>query len=222
MLPRERLTSDLQSFLAQPVWQDQLLLDLLARHEATPETFLYRMSQLLPGVFDLDRLFYLRFTRELPNGRIRLTKELNLTKELVPYGLGLREHYCRRWLPLQQLVAASPQDHAGDRERKIGVQKIRFMGSGSEFLMISLSRPMSLSVARHSAMAIGFRLDPDQPDRICFSGDPAIPFVEVNETCERCPLPDAQCSERAAPPVMHRQLADQQAREEALGRLLAD
>ncbi len=222
MLPREDLIADLQSFLAQPTWQDQLLLDLLTKHRATPEMFLYRMSQLLPGEFDLEKLFYLRFTNDQSDNEIRLTKELNLTDDLVPYGLGLREHYCRRWLPLQQLIATSQRTDSEGQVPRIGIQKIRFMGSGNEFLMISLARHMSLSGARQSAMTIGFGLDPAQRRLIQFADDSAIPAVEVNETCERCPLPNSECSLRAAPPVMYQKLASQQAREAALGDLLAD
>lgn len=226
-LPQDRLKADLGHFLAQPVWHDKLLGDLLDKHQATPEMFLYRMSQLLPGEFGIGRLFYLRFTRDLRSGETRLTKELNLTDELVPYGLGLNEHYCRRWLPLQQLenppaAAGAEADGTPVGTPRIGIQRARFIDSGHRFLMISVARPLALSGAKLSAMTIGFRLDADQRHRIGFADDPAIPAMDVNETCERCPLAPDQCAERGAPPVVHEQHLRQQEREAALQRFLAE
>jgi len=220
LLPRGRVAPDLQAFLDQPAWREADLRDLLQRHRATPEMFLYRMSQLLPGHFGLGQLFYLRFTREVATDTITLTKELNLTDDLVPYGLGLREHYCRRWLPLQQLIRRAPAALRARREPVIGAQKVHFLESGNDYLLVSMARPLALTDERQSAMTIGFSLAGAQGERLGFAADPAIAFVDVNETCERCALPAEACAERVAPPVIHERTQGQLAREAALRRLL--
>ena len=219
LLPRETLVPSLEMFLKSEKWSEETLRYLLNAHRATPEMFLYRMSQLLPGHFGLDQLFYLRFTRDVASGEVHLTKELNLTDELVPYGLGLREHYCRRWLPMQQLLQPAPAELKKNREPVIGGQRVRFLQSSREFLLVSMARPLSLTDARQSAMTIGFALDGDKATALGFATDPAIPFSEVHETCERCPLSREQCADRVVGPVIFEQQEAQRSREEALRRL---
>jgi hypothetical protein len=53
-----------------------------------------------------------------------------------------------------------------------------------------------------------------------FASDPAIPEGLLNETCERCPLSDAECSERAAPPTRWLQEKSARERERELEALL--
>ena len=219
LLPRDRLRPDLEALLGRATWSAEAVRELLHRHQATPEMFLYRMSQLLPGLFGLGRLFYLRFTRDVATDQITLTKELNLTGDLVPYGLGLREHYCRRWLPLQQLIQPAPAALRARREPVIGLQQVRFLESGNDYLLLSMARPLSLTDARQSAMTLGFGLDSAQRSRLGFAGDPDLGTVDVNETCERCALPPEACAERVAPPLVHDRASRQQDREDALRRL---
>ncbi len=197
LLPQERLVPDLADLPgASRPGTPALLGDLLAAHQATPEMFLYRMSQLLPGRFGLGRLFYLRFTRDLRNDRgDPLTKELNLTDELVPYGLGLSEHYCRRWLPLQQLARPEPRGAAAAPTPAHRHPAARFLESGSEFLMISMARPLSLS--RPQALGHDHRPRAGRRAarrRIDFADDPAIPRPGVTRPASAVP-----CRRTSAP-----------------------
>ncbi len=103
LIPQDPFAENLRSFFAAQKWNVQTFMELLSQHQATPEMLLYRMSQILPGVFNQNSLFYQRFTNSEDRLTVNLTKELNMTETLVPYGLGIREHYCRRWLPLRLL-----------------------------------------------------------------------------------------------------------------------
>ena len=84
-------------------WDGEAILKLLKRYEVTPETFLHRLSQILPGLFQIAELHYLRFEHMIGKNDIQLTKELNMPRTLVPSGVRLNEHYCRRWLPVSLL-----------------------------------------------------------------------------------------------------------------------
>jgi hypothetical protein len=55
-----------------------------------------------------------------------------------------------------------------------------------------------------------------------FWDDPAIPRVNVNETCERCGLAEEQCRDRVAPPAIYRQQQEQKTRETVLQRLMRE
>jgi predicted transcriptional regulator len=190
LIPQEPIAKNLRRFFSEKEWNAKAFMKLLSKHQATPEMLLYRMSQILPGVFGLNSIFYLRFTNSEDRLTVNLTKELNMTETLVPYGLGLREHYCRRWLPLRLLKEV--------RHNIIpltaGAQRIHFVQSGTRFLLLSMARPLSLAKNRESAIAIGFKIDAKTAGQVSFIGDPGIDEEEVGETCERCPLTD--CSER--------------------------
>jgi XRE family transcriptional regulator, fatty acid utilization regulator len=190
MMPRDLFAQDLEDFFNQSKWNDKAFVDLLDQNQATPEMLLYRMSQVLPGLFGLDSIFYMRFTNSEDRMSVKLTKELNMTETLVPYGLGINEHYCRRWLPLRLLKKL----RRNLLPITAGAQKIQFAKNGSNFLLLSIARPLSLAKERESAIAIGFKIDKKSQSIIKFLDDPVIIEEKVGETCERCLLTD--CSER--------------------------
>ncbi len=190
LMQQDRFAKDLKQLFEKDQWDGDSFAELLEIHHATPEMLLYRMSQVLPGVFGVAAIFYLRFTNSDDRLSVRLTKELNMTGTLVPYGLGVKEHYCRRWLPLRLLKKLRHDSVTVTT----GVQKIEFVQSGAKFLLLSMARPLSLSRERESAITIGFKIDQKALSFIKFLGDPSISEERVGETCERCPLTD--CSER--------------------------
>lgn len=190
LINRQSLTTDISEIFNQKKWDARAFTKLLDTHAATPEMLLYRMSQILPGSFSLHSLFYTRFTNSEDRLRVKLTKELNMTGTLVPYGLGLREHYCRRWLPMRLLQKL----RRNGLSLTTGAQIIHFAQSGARFLLLSMARPLSLKAARESAIAIGVKIDAQTEKHIHFLSDPNIDEEVVGETCERCPLRD--CSER--------------------------
>lgn len=184
LIAQQRFGDDLKKFFARKTWSSTALTDLLARHQATPEMLFHRMSQLLPGKFNLPSLFYMRFTNSRDRLSVNLTKELNMTDTLISYGLGISEHYCRRWLPLR-LLKEVRQNHLS---LSAGIQKIHFVNSGSRFLLIGMARPLSLASDRGSTIAIGLKIDKKSEALIKFLNDPVIEEEDVGETCERCPL----------------------------------
>ncbi len=210
LLPRQALVKDLEAFISLPLFDNKRFLQLMDDYNATPEMFLYRLSQLLPGVFDLKDLFYLRFTYNKEHDEFALSKELNMTQMLVPYGIGLNEHYCRRWLPVKllQQIIKNPGD------RLCGIQRVRFVDEGTELVMISIARPLQLSPGKHSAMTIGFLLNEKARRLFGFLEDPDIPFSEVGETCERCQI--SNCEERVALPRILEQRQKLKRQEQAL------
>jgi len=128
---------------------------------------------------------------------------LNMNQLLVPSGIGLFEHYCRRWLSvklLQESVAISMSRSA--EEMPIGVQLSEFLESQDLFLSIGFARQLVLSPDIYSSVVVGFRVDSNLKHTIRFMEDPAIPRIIISETCERCPLLENQCQMRAAAPTI--------------------
>jgi hypothetical protein len=160
----------------------------------------------------LEKLFFLRFHKRADTEGVGLTKVFNLSGVQVPYGQSLKEHYCRRW-PGVDLLISDSENHL------IEVQRSRFLDQDAEFFVLGLGRSLALDPAARSSVSIGLLVD-DSFKRVArFWNDPAIQQVDVNVTCERCPLSQHECTDRVAPPEIIRQQKRQRAREAALAEL---
>ncbi len=223
LINKELLHNDLKRFFQNERWDGENFLALMRRYDATPEMFLYRLSQLIPKLFGLEEIYFLRFNNEAGRDIYRLTKELNMSRVQVPHGIGLNEHYCRRWLSISLLKElAERQKHGRHDDTIIAAQRSRFIESNAELFTITLARPLALTEGANSSMSLGFLINNEFKKTVRFWNDPEIPGVDVNETCERCGLSHTECSERVAPPEIYKQEQNQKIREEVLGRLMAD
>ena len=214
LMPRERVLEDLQALFDLPAWQGEQLLALLRAYDVTPETLLYRFSELVPTFFQL-RVHFLRFSEV--NGSYRLYKHLNMNELSLPAGFHLPEHYCRRWLTVRIIRELARTGLDGPI---VGIQRSRFLESQKEFLCLGFARRDNLPPYLYTSVILGLRVDEELLRRVRFASDPAIPQGLLNETCERCPLPAEQCSERAAPPTRWQQEQAVEARQRALQALL--
>lgn len=202
LMPRANFLDDLQAFFATKTWDQQHLLDMLAKYNVTPEMLLYRMSELVPQFFGV-KLHFLRFHHAAGSSEYQLIKQLNMNRLLVPSGIGLAEHYCRRWLSvrlLREISAMGPLQNVEDMP--VGIQRSEFLDSRDQFLCIGFARQLVLSPDIYSSVLIGFRVDADLRNTIQFLDDPAIPRELIGETCERCLLTPDQCHLRAAEPTI--------------------
>jgi transcriptional regulator with XRE-family HTH domain len=219
LMPRRRLLADLESFFDLSVWNPEPFSAMLSDYDVTPEMLLYRFSELIPEAFGL-KLHFLRFHHALHTDNYQLVRHLNMNQLLVPSGIGLFEHHCRRWLSIR-LIAESGFE-AGNQAADplpVGIQLSEFLGSGDRFLCLGFGRRMVLSPGVWSSVVIGFRVDADLQRTVRFLDDPAIPRDIINETCERCPLRPDQCAVRAAPPLVLDARRQQTSRRLALSQL---
>lgn len=208
LIDRDALGARLRDLFSRRQWQPQALLDCLDRFVATPEMFLHRLTELVPELFGLREIFFVRFHRRHEARRFRLTKVFNLSRVAVPHGASPSEHYCRRWPGLTLLdemadaAAAHPENEpppASETAPRVRAQRSRFVDEGEEFFVISMARPLVLSDRDFSAVSIGFLVDETFRRTVRFWDDPSIPRLDVSLTCERCPLTPEECAQRAAP-----------------------
>ena len=212
LMDRASLGGELKSLFSRSTWDSQSLLEIMARYRATPEMFLYRLTELVPQLFGLEKLFFLRFHKQAETEGVGLTKVFNLSGVPVPYGLGLKEHYCRRWPGVRLLSTESSN-------LPVEVQRSRFLNQDAEFFVLTMGRPLALDPLARSTVSIGLLLDERCKRTLRFWNDPAIEQVEVNLTCERCPFDEEDCKDRVALPTMIRQQAEQRRMEAALAEL---
>jgi hypothetical protein len=219
LMPRPAILADLQEFFQLNTWSPYRLLSMLEKYDVTPEMLLYRFCELIPQFFGI-KLHFLRFQNA--GDDYKLVKQLNMNNLLLPSGIGLHEHYCRRWLAMR-LLKELAAIHTGEMGAAplVGAQISEFLESHERFLSFGFARPLVLSANVGSSVIVGFRVDADLKQIIRFVEDPAIPVVIINETCERCPLVGEQCTVRGAEPVILREEKTKAERKIALGQLMA-
>jgi XRE family transcriptional regulator, fatty acid utilization regulator len=223
LIQRELLQKELSEFFRNQRWNADAFLSMLHRFGTTPEMFGYRLSQLLPKLFGLQEMFYLRFFHTAGTSDFQLTKELNMSRTLAPYGIGLNEHYCRRWLAIRLLKELAKKQKSGSKDQLLaGAQRMRFLESDAEYFVITMARPLVLTEKTNSSITLGFLLNDAFRDTVRFWDDPAIPRVLVHETCERCGLTEAECQDRVAPPVLYQKEQIHKTREKVLQQLIHD
>lgn len=221
LMPRSPMLADIQALFDLRTWQPDYLLGMLNKYDVTPEMLLYRFSELIPQFFGI-RLHFLRFHGD--DHRYRLVKQLNMNRLLLPSGIALYEHFCRRWLTVRLLRELQASNHREGFEEQphVGAQISEFHETQDRFLCLGFARPLVLSPEVDSSVIVGFRVDDNLRRDIRFVNDPALPSVIINETCERCPLTAEQCTVRAVPPTVLEAEAKRVQRREALNLLMAE
>lgn len=223
LLDRQALRGDLETFFARPRFRSADLLTLLKGYEVTAELFFHRLSELVPHFFGLQQIFFLRLSQGGPRETPRLTKYLNLSTSSVPHKVGAGEHYCTRWPSLRALDALFAKAAVGGQSRArppaVTIGRSHFVSQDTQFLSFAVARPLALHPEGASSVELGFLDDARLRDVVKFAADPSIARDEVGLTCERCPLPRAECADRRSPAVLWRQESDLDAKRRALQEL---
>lgn len=225
LIDRDGLLDDLREVFKQPKWDDAMLRTRIARYNATPEMFYYRLTELIPHFFGLDEIFFMRFHNTAGSPDFHLTKLLNMSQVPVPHGIGLREHYCQRWPALRLLKRLAGEQRRGEADKapeqtpRIRAQRSYYLDDDAEFFVLSTARPLALQPNTNSCVSLGFLMNDTFKENVRFWNDPSIPRSDVNLTCERCPLTAEQCTDRVAPPSIYESEREQARKEDALDRL---
>ena len=142
-MPEHRVADDFRDLFSMTTWQPARLQRMLDDYDVTPETLLYRFSELVPRHFDL-KVHFLRFNES--NGVYRVHKHLNMNELSLPTGFDLREHYCRRWLTVRLLRELSSETAAWPREPSTDPSRIQFSSRGYLYAPNRKTRPMCMNM----------------------------------------------------------------------------
>lgn len=220
LINRHAFVRDVGHFFKQDRWDGQLLLDMVAKYQASPEVLFQRFN-VLTHDFSLEKVFFLRFIHDLDRNGFDIDKELHLNRRHQPHASGLNEHYCRRWLSLTLLGDLKKQQDSGVAKQQpsllTGIQRAAFIDTNEEYLCIAMAKPGYPTVGRNVSVTLGVLLDDHTKRTIRFWNDPAIPYTQVNVTCERCALAD--CAERVVPPTAIQKRDERRRMQELLDKL---
>ena len=104
----------------------------------------------------------------------------------------------------------------------VRTQRAQFVESGDEVLFISIAHALRLRSKMNRCVSLGLRIENALKRKVKFLNDPQIPVEKVNQTCERCPLDNSQCSERTALPSVFIQEEKDELLNRKIKKLVAD
>lgn len=193
LINRKRLTEQLQQFFNNQSWQPDLFEALTRQFTQSPETFYYRLTNILPQDFGIRDLFYLCFTKKKGSDKIHLIKELHLNQQQAPHANATNEHYCRRWIAVKNLIGLEGSSSVTD------AQISHYKDSGLSYLVISTSEKNPFSDGTNRSYCLGILLNTNSLKKINFAKSDSLQVINVGVTCEYCSIPN--CEVRQAPPL---------------------
>jgi transcriptional regulator with XRE-family HTH domain len=219
LINKKELIKDLKIIFKNSTFKALDFFGLLQKHGSNTELLFNRLTQILPQYFNFNNLFFLRLQSSLnPSTKLkdlRINKELHFAQRHFPHGIGLPEHYCRRWITVSILEELEEKIKAQKYRRPlVRVQISQNTGKDEKYLCVSMARKSSLKNDTFSCLTIGIKIDDSLKKAVNFLEDPKIPQKIVGQTCERCDLTD--CLERACPPIIVDRQKSEQLKKDAL------
>ncbi len=220
IMKRKPLAERLAFFFSQETFRPELLLEMIDYFHTTPESFFYRISNVLPKFFGINQIYFLRFNNYAGQDRFDLTKEMHISRKHNPHAVK-DEHYCRRWVALTILQDLNRRQDSEPSTQVICKSQItRYVDTSDEYFVISFAKPLSPDRNLNVSVSMGIFINQEARKQIRFLNDPAIRHREVNDTCERCPLFD--CKERVAAPIVLQKRSKTERLQKAVGKVLKE
>ncbi|WP_053976742.1 helix-turn-helix domain-containing protein [Mangrovimonas xylaniphaga] len=193
ILPKAQLSAKLETLFEQDTFDAGLFLKTMESFNASPESFYQRLTNILPKSFNIQDLFFLRFTHRANSDKFYLKKELHLAHQHSPRANETNEHYCRRWVALKVLedISKSHKDHEFD------IQISNYVSDDMKYLVLSSATRDPFRDNQYRSITIGLLINKQLERKLNFLNDDRIKTQEVGVTCERCSIMD--CKVRQVP-----------------------
>jgi transcriptional regulator with XRE-family HTH domain len=211
-IPKADLTSQLETIFEKETFDKTLFLKTLEAFNASPESFYQRLTNILPKAFNIQDLFFLRFSHQEGSERFHLKKELHLSHQHSPRSNETNEHYCRRWVSLKVLkdISKSKKAHEFD------IQISNYESDGTKYLLLSSATKDPFRENQYRSISIGLLINKQLERKLKFLDDKTIKTQAVGVTCERCSIKD--CEVRQTPA----RILDKVAKNEKIERIVED
>ncbi|WP_394750209.1 helix-turn-helix domain-containing protein [Spongiimicrobium salis] len=196
ILPSAKVKAQLTEIFEKDRFDTALFLKTIAAFNASPESFYQRLTNILPKAFNIQNLFFLRFTHKAKSGKFHLKKELHLSHQHLPHANETNEHYCRRWVSLKMLknIGKSRKEHEFD------IQISNYENDDRKYLVFSSATKDPFKDNHYRSITIGLLMNRQLERKINFLSDSRIKSENVGVTCERCFIKD--CKVRQVPATL--------------------
>ena len=214
------MAQKLKDFFALSQFDGDKLIEMVEFFNTTPETFCYRLSNVLPKYFGINQIFFFRFNNHAGQNLFECTKEMHLARKHFPHTIK-NEHYCRRWVALTVLQKLAQLQETKAKDTLLcHAQLSQYMDTKDEYFVVSFAKAMLPTPNLNVSVSMGIRLDAATKSKIAFLSDSQLVKREVNETCERCAAFD--CKERMAAPIVLQRRYKNEAVRKAMNQLTND
>lgn len=193
LISKDKLIEKSTVFFEEKNWNDVLFENLIDEFTHSPETFYYRLTNLLSQELGIKDLFYLCFVKKEGSNKVQILKELHLNQQQAPHANATNEHYCRRWIAIKNL------ENLKENEKITDAQVSHYKDSGLSYLVISTSQKNPFSDGTNRSYCLGILLNPNSLKKIKFAKSDSVKTANVGVTCETCSIAD--CEVRQAPPI---------------------
>ncbi|MFD2541663.1 helix-turn-helix domain-containing protein [Lacinutrix gracilariae] len=195
ILPKALITKKLQAIFEKKTFDASLFLKTMECFNASPESFYQRLTNILPKEFNIQNLFFLRFTHKAGSEKYHLKKELHLSHQHSPRANETNEHYCRRWVSLNVLKEIS----SNNKEHVFDMQISNYPSDNMKYLLLTSATKDPFRENHYRSISIGLLINKQLLKKLQFAENKKIISKDVAVTCERCAIKN--CKERKAPPV---------------------
>lgn len=194
-IPKVELTTQLDAIFKKNHFDENLFIQSMGVFNASPESFYQRLTNILPKAYNIQNLFFLRFTHKSGSGKFHLKKELHLSHQHSPRANETHEHYCRRWVSLNVLqdISKSKKSHEFD------IQISNYASDDTKYLVLSSATKDPFRDHQYRSISVGLLINKQLERKVKFLEDPSIKTQEVGVTCEQCAIQN--CNERKADPI---------------------
>lgn len=193
LIPKTELIEEFTNFINLKKWNPEDFEKLVSKFTESPETFYYRLTNILSSELGIKDLFYLCFTKKKNSNAIQMLKELHLNHQQTPHAKATNEHYCRRWIAVKNL------QNLKENEKLTAAQISHYNDSGLSYLVISTSQKNPFGDGTNRSYCLGILLNTNTLKKIKFAKSETISTENVGVTCETCSIYD--CEVRKAPPA---------------------
>ncbi len=195
IIPSEKMKAQLNTIFEKDTFDTHLFLNAIEGFNASPESFYQRLTNILPKAYNIQNLFFLRFTHSANSERFYLKKELHLSHQQSPHANETNEHYCRRWVSIKMLkdISNSKSEHVFD------MQISNYENDGMKYLVLSSATKDPFRDNQYRSISVGLLINKQLQRKLNFLNDPKIKSKNVGVTCERCAIMD--CEVREVAPV---------------------
>ncbi|WP_294323014.1 helix-turn-helix domain-containing protein [Chryseobacterium sp. sg2396] len=193
LIPKQKTIEKTSEFFLQNEWNPQHFENLIENFTNSPETFYYRLTNILSSEPGIKDLFYLCLVKKKNSDKIQILKELHLNHQQAPHANATNEHYCRRWIAVKNL------HHLKDNETLTDAQISHYKDQGISYLVISTSQKNPFSDGSNRSYCLGILLNSQTIKKINFIKSPTLKTINVGVTCESCSIAD--CEVRQSPPI---------------------
>lgn len=200
ILPKVSLTEKLTNLFGKKTFDETFFLEIIQSFNASPESFYQRLTNILPKEFNIQNLFFLRFTHRAGTERFHLKKELHLSHQHSPHANETNEHYCRRWVSLNVLkdISNSKKTHIFD------MQISNYSSDDMSYLVLSSATKDPFKEHHFRSISIGLLIDKQLKRKLRFLEKSKIKQQMVGVTCERCAIKDCQVRQVPAIRLEHK------------------